>query len=698
MIITQNHNYEGEMIPYDNTYIYKDVNIGECVWFGNRVIVTGNVTIGEGAIIAAGSVVCKDVPPLAIVGGNPAKVIKYRDKEHYYKLKAEGKFNLPLNGLTFQTARKLEIKMEKIKLVIWDLDETFWKGTLSEGKIEIVKKHVDIVKELARRGIICSISSKNYYESAKAELEKVGVWDYFIFPSINWNPKGENVKRIIEACQLRAPNVLFIDDNISNRKEVEHYNQGIWTVSEKEIAALLDKAELKGKDDSDLSRLKQYKILEEKAKVKESYSDNHSFLMESDIRIKFLKDVELYRDRVLELINRTNQLNFTKIRLVEKELDSLLLDSRYENVCIHVEDKFGDYGICGFYSLDKEQQRLEHFLFSCRILNLGIESYVYQKLGRPSVSIVQPVAGGGNNLNESVDWIKEAEENRSDKNKDSYTPNKKLRVLLLGGCDLEQMCHYIDNRRFEVIKEFNYPNKRGYAVHREHTQLLRIAKGCNEEEKIEICKMPFCDEHMFDTILFSGEFDVLVYSVLMNYTQDVIKHRSGKWSLSYGGYTDSVDDFLKYLHLGENERGFLLNNYEYVGQQRKDDFLNDLDWLVDVVNDKKIIFINGSEIPDFNDEEKGACKRHHILNNALDEFVSNHSNCHVLDIRKIVVSRSDCKDNLRHYQRFVYVKMAEQLMRLVVGKNIKVSLIRILIEFLKRNISKLFTLFTVIRR
>ena len=93
MIVTQNHNYEGDMIPYDNTYVYKNVTIGECVWFGNRVIVTGNVTIGEGAIIAAGSVVCKDVPPLAIVGGNPAKVIKYRDKNHYYRLKAEGKFN-----------------------------------------------------------------------------------------------------------------------------------------------------------------------------------------------------------------------------------------------------------------------------------------------------------------------------------------------------------------------------------------------------------------------------------------------------------------------------------------------------------------------------------------------------------------------------------------------------------------------------
>lgn len=93
MIITQNHNYEGEMIPYDNTYTKKNVTIGDCVWFGNRVTVVGNVVIGEGAIIAAGSVVVKDVPPLAIVGGNPAKVIKYRDKEHYYKLKAEGLFN-----------------------------------------------------------------------------------------------------------------------------------------------------------------------------------------------------------------------------------------------------------------------------------------------------------------------------------------------------------------------------------------------------------------------------------------------------------------------------------------------------------------------------------------------------------------------------------------------------------------------------
>lgn len=93
MIITENHNYEGEAIPYDSSFITKNIIIEDNVWFGNRVTVTGNVHIGEGAIIAAGSVVVKDIPACAIGGGNPAKVIKYRDKEHYYKLKKDQKFH-----------------------------------------------------------------------------------------------------------------------------------------------------------------------------------------------------------------------------------------------------------------------------------------------------------------------------------------------------------------------------------------------------------------------------------------------------------------------------------------------------------------------------------------------------------------------------------------------------------------------------
>ena len=92
IIETQSHNYEGKKIPYDETFKRYEVCIKDFVWIGDRVLICGNVTIGEGAIVAAGSVVVKNVPDYAIVGGNPAKVIKYRNKEHFEKLKSQGNF------------------------------------------------------------------------------------------------------------------------------------------------------------------------------------------------------------------------------------------------------------------------------------------------------------------------------------------------------------------------------------------------------------------------------------------------------------------------------------------------------------------------------------------------------------------------------------------------------------------------------
>ena len=92
-IITSFHNYEGNAIPYDDSFLNKDVNIGKCVWLGNNVIILGGVTIGEGAIIQAGSVVCKDIPAYAIAGGHPAVPFKYRNKEHYKEMEKERKFH-----------------------------------------------------------------------------------------------------------------------------------------------------------------------------------------------------------------------------------------------------------------------------------------------------------------------------------------------------------------------------------------------------------------------------------------------------------------------------------------------------------------------------------------------------------------------------------------------------------------------------
>lgn len=116
---TGNHRWTGEMLPYDDIYIVEDVHIGKNVWIGADVTIMPGVHIGEGAVIAACACVTKDVPPLAVVGGCPAKIIKYRDEEKYNRLNQEGKIYLILkqHGKTIRNeqARNVTIIPEENK-------------------------------------------------------------------------------------------------------------------------------------------------------------------------------------------------------------------------------------------------------------------------------------------------------------------------------------------------------------------------------------------------------------------------------------------------------------------------------------------------------------------------------------------------------------------------------------------------------
>jgi acetyltransferase-like isoleucine patch superfamily enzyme len=92
-IFSTNHNYDNaSMIPYDELVIKKPVLIKDFVWCGSNVNILPGLTVGEGAVIGGGSVVTKDIPDYAIVGGNPAKIIKYRNISSFQRLKEEGRW------------------------------------------------------------------------------------------------------------------------------------------------------------------------------------------------------------------------------------------------------------------------------------------------------------------------------------------------------------------------------------------------------------------------------------------------------------------------------------------------------------------------------------------------------------------------------------------------------------------------------
>lgn len=92
-IYSSNHNYRSQKsIPYDHENVKKSVMISDFVWIGANVSIVPGIRIGEGSIVGIGAVVSRDVPAGAIVAGNPAVIIGYRDMCVFNQLKTQKSF------------------------------------------------------------------------------------------------------------------------------------------------------------------------------------------------------------------------------------------------------------------------------------------------------------------------------------------------------------------------------------------------------------------------------------------------------------------------------------------------------------------------------------------------------------------------------------------------------------------------------
>jgi FkbH-like protein len=567
---------------------------------------------------------------------------------------------------------------EAIRLVIWDLDDTFWEGTLSEGPVTPVLEHISLVRTLNERGIINSICSKNDFAAVKTLLENLGLWDEFVFPEIAFAPKGEAIVRIVENVQLRPETVLFIDDNPVNLNEALYYNPKLNVADPSIIPAMLSDARFAGKPDVQKTRLARYKVLEQKASEKvAAKGDNLQFLRDSKIRISFHDDIEAEFPRIHDLVNRTNQLNFTKNRWPEdiEAARAVYHEEQHRNFVsygayVKVSDRYGDYGICGFYFVIMDV--CQHFLFSCRSMNMGVEQFVWNRLRRPQINIQGEVIS---DLNMDVDWITVAADADADDGKASEADN--LTICIRGACDMWMISNFLRTRA-NTIEELTYAWE-GWEI----CSLPRIVALHDELQSPanqEIIKrLPGMPPNRFATDVIDGRSDAYVLSFSQESFHGLYRSRSTGMILPMGhfsiGHMQAVktdytsvpySDIETYGTIGISaaQWQFFQQEFEFVGGFSEAIFTADIEKVFAILAAHRkpviIIGLNHSVGTDTSILEFFG-----IINRIVQPRAA-HFGFHYLDSRDFVRGHDDlAPDGMfggPHYARKVYAALADAIL------------------------------------
>lgn len=582
----------------------------------------------------------------------------------------------------------LPIFAENIRLIIWDLDETFWSGTLTEGGVRYIDAHHDLIIDLAKRGIMSSICSKNDHKAVEAFLGEKGLWKYFIFPSIDWTPKALRVSAQIADIGLRPSTVLFIDDNPQNLNQVLSHTPDLNIADPSIIPFLLQHPQLQGKDDSSFSRLSDYKNLEIKnSAYKASGGDNIDFLRSSDVRVYIDYDVEQKIDRVIELINRTNQLNFTKERLPEDpdEAKAILLPflrrTGVETALVRVTDKWGDHGYVGFYA---KEGSLRHFCFSCRTINMYIEHFVYNLIGRPALNIVGEVVSDVFQVDNEIDWIKcfpisaLGDANEEDVIKLDY-------VYARGGCDLQLLLGFGATSFLKVVGEHN-TIKNWQSVRSDHSSFLLAALNGVSSEALAAAQAIGYSAEDFETLFprdANGAPDVCLLSFWADANIPLYRHRATGlelpyWLIGTGKEDLTVDDEVIARFMAPDDRRHeriarLRSEWDFVGgltQTQMEERFSDI--VSKIPNETTIIMVVAHEKHGhyYSGYVDAIHHDHIVYNEAIRSVAKKFNNVFLIDASPYITEREHILD-VFHYQRMVYYKMYCDLMEIVKHRKVQ---------------------------
>lgn len=266
----------------------------------------------------------------------------------------------------------------RVKCIVWDLDNTMWDGILVEDgaeKLRLKPGIADLIKSLDRRGILHSIASKNNFAEAMAVLKSFGLDDYFLHPQISWAPKSQAMMTIAQKLNIGIDTLMLVDDSSFELAEVQAACPAAMVLAADKYLEIPDLASCQAPETAEAaSRRKMYQQEASRETAAVTFAGDYTaFLRNCKIQVEIEKLSAANLQRVDELTQRTNQMNFSGNRYDSKKLEQIAAAEHLHTYVISCRDRFGSYGIVGFSIVDAREPRMTDLMFSCRIQAKRVE-------------------------------------------------------------------------------------------------------------------------------------------------------------------------------------------------------------------------------------------------------------------------------------------------------------------------------------
>ena len=287
---------------------------------------------------------------------------------------------------------------EARKLIVLDLDETLWSGLVGEagwqslrlgGHDAIGEAYVDfqrLLKALSNRGILLAIASKNdehvALEALQRHPEMVLRVEDFVARRINWRDKAQNIADMLSELNLGAHSAVFIDDHPVERARVREALPAV-LVPEWPTTPLLYPGALLALDcfdapavtEEDRVRSQSYGTERERTGTLEAVGSVDDWVRTLDLHVRVAELSETNCPRAAQLLNKTNQMNLSTRRMSEAAFRAWAAHDDAEVWTFRVSDRFGDAGLTGLLSVQREDDtvRIVDFVVSCRVLGRRVE-------------------------------------------------------------------------------------------------------------------------------------------------------------------------------------------------------------------------------------------------------------------------------------------------------------------------------------